>query len=250
MVWIVGQWKDRLSPYVIISGALVSKKHVTRQTQSLKIDYLWRTPIRHCPASMTSTKRCLRRWVAQLEFWFKASGSDDGRKKFVFRKNCFQGQERCDRFLMGGNVRGHCPINKKRSGNPAGRKTSPTLVKMFRNVGYRALIRFQKMFSILFQTFSILTEKTLIPSLIFIFPKFYLWNTLEKNICKIVISGKERNLNKANGWIWNLHILSILYVHFGQIQCFFKVSKSDFTIQHFLNTFNTAWNLWLMLKMK
>jgi len=33
-------------------------------------------------------------------------------------------------------------------------------------------------------------------------------------------------------------------VHFGQIQYFFKVLKTDFEILYFFNTFNTAWEPW------
>ena len=35
------------------------------------------------------------------------------------------------------------------------------------------------------------------------------------------------------GWIWNFHTFSILYVHFGQIQTFFKDLKTNSTIQYF-----------------
>ena len=33
----------------------------------------------------------------------------------------------------------------------------------------------------------------------------------------------------------------MLYEPFGLIQYFFKVLKTDFKIQYFFNTFNTAW---------
>jgi len=41
--------------------------------------------------------------------------------------------------------------------------------------------------------------------------------------------------------IWNFNTFSIPKGHFGQIQYFFKVLKTDFEIQYFFNTFNTAW---------
>ena len=44
--------------------------------------------------------------------------------------------------------------------------------------------------------------------------------------------------------IWNFHTFSILNVHFGPIQHFFKVLKTDFDIQYFFNTFNTTWEPW------
>jgi len=50
-------------------------------------------------------------------------------------------------------------------------------------------------------------------------------------ICKTVISGKKQNLNKQMVEVWTSHTFSILYVHFGQFQYFFKVLKTDFTIQ-------------------
>jgi len=56
-------------------------------------------------------------------------------------------------------------------------------------------------------------------------------------ICKTVISGKEQNLNRQMGEFG----ISILYVHFGQIQYFFKVLKTYFIIQYF---FKTAWESW------
>jgi len=41
--------------------------------------------------------------------------------------------------------------------------------------------------------------------------------------------------------IWNFHTFSMPNRHFGQIQYFFKVLKTDFEMQYFFNTFNTAW---------
>jgi len=37
----------------------------------------------------------------------------------------------------------------------------------------------------------------------------------------------------TNGWIWNFHTFSNLYVHFGQIQYFFNAFKTNFTIKYF-----------------
>ena len=73
----------------------------------------------------------------------------------------------------------------------------------------------KKHFPKFFNTFSILNEKTLIPSLIFIIPKFYSWNTMQKNIGKTVINSKEQNLDKQMEfpyWIWNFLTFQILYV--------------------------------------
>ena len=55
---------------------------------------------------------------------------------------------------------------------------------------------FEKHFSYIFNTFSVLNEKNLMPSIIFTFPKFDLWNTTQKNICKTAICGKKQNMNK------------------------------------------------------
>jgi len=66
------------------------------------------------------------------------------------------------------------------------------------------------------------------PSFIFIFPKFY--GTQCKNICKTVISGIDQNLNKQRAE-FRTSTFSTLYVHFGQIQYFLKVLKTDLTIQ-------------------
>ena len=41
--------------------------------------------------------------------------------------------------------------------------------------------------------------------------------------------------------IYDFHTFSIPNVHFGQIQYFFKVLKTNFEIQYFFNTFNTVW---------
>jgi len=59
-----------------------------------------------------------------------------------------------------------------------------------------------------------------------------------KIICKTVISGKEQNLNKqmAETNNWNFPAFSVLYTHFGQIQYFFKVLKTDFTNQYCVGT--------------
>jgi len=46
-----------------------------------------------------------------------------------------------------------------------------------------------------------------------------------KSICKTFTSGKEQNFNKRMD-----ESFSTLYVHFGQIQYFFKVMKTDLTI--------------------
>jgi len=50
-----------------------------------------------------------------------------------------------------------------------------------------------------------------------------------KNMCKTATIGKEQNLNKQMAEF----AISILYLHFGQIQYFFNVLKTDFTIQYF-----------------
>ena len=42
------------------------------------------------------------------------------------------------------------------------------------------------------------------------------------------------------------HTLSIANVHFGKIQYFFKVLKTNFEIQYFFNTFNTVWEPCIM----
>jgi len=47
---------------------------------------------------------------------------------------------------------------------------------------YSAFPHFSKT---IFHTFSILREKTLIPSLIFVFPKYYSWNTMTKTSTKL-----------------------------------------------------------------
>jgi len=50
---------------------------------------------------------------------------------------------------------------------------------------------------IIFQTFSILIEKTLIPSFTFTFPKFYSWNTMQKTSAKLLSAVKKKNwINK------------------------------------------------------
>jgi len=45
----------------------------------------------------------------------------------------------------------------------------------------------------IFHTFSILNLKTLIPSLIFIFPKLYSWNTMQKTSAKHPLMAKNKN---------------------------------------------------------
>jgi len=52
-----------------------------------------------------------------------------------------------------------------------------------------------------------------------------------KNICRTVISGKEQNLKKQTVEYRISILWAILYVHLGQIQYFFKVLKTDFTMQ-------------------
>jgi len=44
--------------------------------------------------------------------------------------------------------------------------------------------------------------------------------------------------------ICNFHTFSIPRGHFGQIEYFFKVLKTNYEIQYFFNTFNTAWEPW------
>jgi len=51
--------------------------------------------------------------------------------------------------------------------------------------------------------------------------------------------------NWINVRICYFHTFSLIYLHFGQIQYFFKVLETCFTIQYFFNTFNTAWEPWL-----
>ena len=83
-------------------------------------------------------------------------------------------------------------------------------------------------------SFSRLNDKTLIPSLIFIFRKFYSWNTMQKTFAKL--SSAVKNKIWINKWLnlkFPYFFFSILHVHFGQIQYFFKVLKTDFTIQYF-----------------
>jgi len=45
----------------------------------------------------------------------------------------------------------------------------------------------------------------------------------------------------------NFNTFSILNAYFGEFQYSFKVLKTDFEIQYFFNTFNTAWEpcIWL-----
>jgi len=50
-----------------------------------------------------------------------------------------------------------------------------------------------------------------------------------KNICETAISDREQNLTKQIAEFG----ISKLYAHFGQVQYFFKVLKTDFTIQYF-----------------
>jgi len=49
--------------------------------------------------------------------------------------------------------------------------------------------------------------------LLIIFPKSYSWSTMQKNICKTVISGKEQNLNKQMAECG----ISILFLYFMYI---------------------------------
>jgi len=55
-------------------------------------------------------------------------------------------------------------------------------------------------------------------------------------ICKTVISGTAQNLNKQMVEFRYFHTFSIFYVHFGQFQYFFKVLKTNFTIQYCVGT--------------
>ena len=54
-----------------------------------------------------------------------------------------------------------------------------------------------------------------------------------KDIGKTVISGKEQKLNKQMAEFGISILFSIPSVHFVQTQYFFKVLKTDFTIQYF-----------------
>jgi len=58
------------------------------------------------------------------------------------------------------------------------------------------------------------------------------------NICRTLISNKEQKLNKQVAEL-RISKLLILYVDFGQIQYFFKVLKTDFTIQYFFDNLST-----------
>jgi len=57
-----------------------------------------------------------------------------------------------------------------------------------------------------------------------------------KTSAKLSSTVKNKIWIKKNGWIWNFYIFAILYVHFRQsskgFQYFFKVLKTDFTIQY------------------
>jgi len=64
------------------------------------------------------------------------------------------------------------------------------------------------------------------------FSKIWFMEHNAKNVWKTVISGKNEIWIK-NDCIWNFHTFSIPNVHFGQIQYFYKVLKSNFTIQYF-----------------
>jgi len=66
-----------------------------------------------------------------------------------------------------------------------------------------------------------------------------------KNMCKTATIGKEQNLNKQMAEF----AISILYLHFGQIQYFFNVLKTDFTIQYFqyhVETLAQDWYAYLL----
>jgi len=98
----------------------------------------------------------------------------------------------------------------------------------------RVPTNFQNPFSILFQDLFNTKLKSLIPS--FTVAQFF-ENLIDgrqcKNICRTVISGKEQNVNKQMPEFGIFHTFSILYAYFVQIQYFFKVLKTDFTIQFF-----------------
>jgi len=89
---------------------------------------------------------------------------------------------------------------------------------------------FQKTFIILFYL------GTLTPSVIFICPKFWSWNTMQKTSAKLSSTVKNKIWIK-NVRLWNFRAFSISYVYFGQIQYFFKALKNDFTIQYFFNKY-------------
>jgi len=93
---------------------------------------------------------------------------------------------------------------------------------------FRIPTHFQNPFPYFFDTVSIINEKTTI----FIFPKFHSWTRMRKHLQNCHQRWRTK-FEKTNGWIWNFGTFSIFYVHFGQIQHFFKVLKSDFTIQYF-----------------
>ena len=104
---------------------------------------------------------------------------------------------------------------------------------------------FKKHFPYFFNTFlNCVIEKTLIPSLIFTFPKFYSRNTMQKNL-QNCHQWQRTKFELKNGWIRNIHTFSLFYAHFGQIQYFFKVLKTNFTNQYFFDTSNTVWEQWI-----
>jgi len=80
----------------------------------------------------------------------------------------------------------------------------------------------------IFHALSIVHEKTVIPSLSFIFTNFQLW-TQRKTSAKLSSAVKKQNLNK---FVISIRFQYSMY-NFGQIQHFFKVLKTAFTIQSF-----------------
>jgi len=67
---------------------------------------------------------------------------------------------------------------------------------------------------------------------------------MQKKFAKLSSAVKNKIWIK-NGWIRNIHTFSLFYVHFGQIQYFFKVFKTNLTNQYFFNTSNTVWEHWI-----
>ena len=63
--------------------------------------------------------------------------------------------------------------------------------------------------------------------------------------CKTVINSEEQNFNKQMVE-FRIFILFpyFIYVHFGQIQYFFKVLKTYFILQYIFSTSNTVWEPW------
>jgi len=134
---------------------------------------------------------------------------------------------------------------------------------------HRVPTHFQKLFSKLFQ-YPFNTKLKNINTITFLhLSQIIFMERNAKNIYKSVVSGKEKTwinkchlcyvdvycvsvfvlfrylyvyflsrfFSKVNKCLhYNFHTFWILYVHFGQIQYFFKVLKSDFTIQYHVGT--------------